>query len=91
MCFVRDAIAASATSGAENGQVRAVMLAHADESTPTWSAKTASSTTFRMTRGWGSTLPSSSMVTVAKGVEAEFDLVHTDPNLPDCQADSASL
>src|SRR5438309_30141 len=36
------------------------------KSTPSWSAKTASSTTFRMTRGWGTTLPSSSTVTSPK-------------------------
>src|SRR6266852_3449729 len=53
------------------------------KSTPSWSARTASSTTLRITRGCGSTLPSSSTVTSPKVSSPSSTRSITDPNVQD--------
>src|ERR1700680_1832261 len=55
------------------------------KSMPSWSAKTASSTTFRMTRGCGSKVPSSATVTSPKVSRPSSSFLTTDPNLLNCQ------
>ena len=68
---VRAAIAASTTSAAGIGKSSVWCSPMPKKSTPTWSARTPSSTTLRIVWACDSGRPSASLVEVAEGVEPE--------------------